>query len=91
MLSQHYLNETSLRYMTSTTSRILIKDLNDPRSNQKVNKTGVVGIMDLANVDSLSFFLTEDLGIMHTDTSFSILGRMSASDLRGCNLLYEKA
>jgi len=59
-------------------------------TNCKPRKTGVLGLVDLANVDSLSFILTEDLSQNHSARTFEIHGRMDESDIRGCNLLYEQ-
>lgn len=50
-------------------------------------KTGGVNIIDLANINSCSFIASEDLGKVHMDGSFEILGRFDSSDIRGCNLM----
>ena len=44
-------------------------------------------IIDLANVNSCSFIATEDMGSIHKNGSFEIMGRIDHSDTRGCNLL----
>lgn len=49
--------------------------------------TGAINIIDLANVYSCSFIATDDIGKLHPDNSFEVLGRMDGSDLRGCSLL----
>lgn len=69
--------------------KILIRETNDPLSWAETGKTGGVNIIDLANIYSCSFLSTSDLGKLHEDSSFEILGRFDNSDTRGCNLLYE--
>ena len=69
--------------------KILIRDINDPFSINQENKTGAINIIDLANLYSCPFIATEDLGKNYEDSSFSILGRLSNVDLRGCNLLIQ--
>ncbi len=68
--------------------KILIRETSDPLSWCTQGKTGGVSIIDLANVYSCSFIGTSDLGKLHADGSFEILGRFDFSDTRGCNLLY---
>ncbi|HEK20075.1 MULTISPECIES: acyl transferase [unclassified Mucilaginibacter] len=67
--------------------RIITRDTNDPLSLVETGKTGGVNIIDLANIYSCSFIATQDLGKVHADGSFEILGRFDNSDIRGCNLL----
>ncbi|MDM1294086.1 acyl transferase [Sphingobacterium sp. N143] len=68
---------------------ILIRDTNDPLSLISSNKTGGINVIDLANRYSCSFIATQDLGRVHQDGSFEILGRFDQSDIRGCNLLVQ--
>ena len=51
-----------------------------------VNPSEVFPI-DLANFNTCSFIATDDLGKTYEDGTFEILGRLDASDIRGCNLL----
>jgi len=88
LFSQAYSSESSL-YTSSPSMRIRTKQLQDPLSNLKDGKTGILGVIDLANVDTLSFILSEDLSIQHSLTTFQVIGRMDESDIRGCNLLYQ--
>jgi hypothetical protein len=67
--------------------RIYIRDLQNPFKILPLSNKGGVNIIDLANLYSCSFIETEDLGIKETENSFRILGRISNSELRGCNLL----
>jgi non-ribosomal peptide synthetase component F len=59
----------------------------DPLSPTASGKTGPLNLTDLANLDTISFIATDDLGRVHPDGSFEVLGRLDASDVRGCNLL----
>jgi non-ribosomal peptide synthetase component F len=45
--------------------------------------------MDLANVASCPFIATQDLGRLHADGSFEVLGRFDHSQVRGCNLMVD--
>jgi hypothetical protein len=86
LLSQAYSKGQSL-FQTPKWMRILIRDTYDPFSYEQNGKTGGVNVIDLANVHSCSFIETQDLGKIHLDGSFEILGRFDHSDIRGCNLL----
>lgn len=67
--------------------KILIRDTEDPFSFLPNEKTGGLNVIDLANKNSCSFIATQDLGKLHADASFEILGRFDNSDIRGCNLM----
>ena len=70
--------------------KILIRDPQDPLSIiTEPGRTGGISIIDLANLYSCSFIATNDLGRLHKDGGFEVLGRFDASDIRGCNLLSE--
>ena len=69
--------------------RVLIRDIYDPLQSNGVKSTGVINIIDLANIDSCAFLSTQDLGRSYEDNSFEVLGRVDYSDIRGCNLLVE--
>lgn len=86
LLSQGYSPGQGLFYPTPTL-RVWTRDITDPLSAQAPGKTGVLNIADLANLDSISFIATDDLGKVYEDGSFEVLGRLDAGDLRGCNLL----
>lgn len=69
---------------------ILIRDPQDPLTIIKEpGITGGINIIDLANIHSCSFISTGDLGKLHADGSFEVLGRIDNSDIRGCNLLLD--
>ncbi len=67
-------------------SKSLIRDLNDPFAIHSKG-SGALNIIDLANVDSCCFIETKDLGRIHQNGKFEVLGRMDNSDVRGCSLL----
>ncbi|MFC5193915.1 acyl transferase [Bizionia hallyeonensis] len=67
--------------------RVLTRDTEDALTIQKSGKTGGLNIIDLANINSCAFLATQDLGKIHTDGSFEIIGRFDNSDIRGCNLM----
>ena len=86
LLSQVYSKAQGI-FKNSPTVRILLRDMNDPLDLNLNLKTGGINIIDLANVDSCAFIETKDIGKVHPDGSFEVLGRFDNSDIRGCNLL----
>jgi len=67
--------------------RILTREPEDALHIQQPGKTGGINVIDLANINSCSFIATQDLGRVHTDNTFEIIGRFDSSDIRGCNLM----
>lgn len=88
LLSQAYAIEGE-RFVAPPWMRVLIRDLHDPFYPLPCGQKGGVNLIDLANRYSCSFIETQDLGILHPDQSFEILGRIPFSELRGCNLLID--
>jgi phenylacetate-coenzyme A ligase PaaK-like adenylate-forming protein len=89
LLSQAYSQGDGLFYCPPW-MKILIRDPQDPlRILTEAGRTGGINIIDLANIDSCSFIATGDLGRIHEDGGFEIIGRFDNSDIRGCNLLIE--
>jgi len=86
LLSQAYAKDEN-KYTSPPWMKILIRDANDPFSYLKNGQSGGINIIDLANIYSCSFIETKDLGKLHPDNSFEILGRFDNSDIRGCNLM----
>ena len=85
LLSQAY--STNGNYFKSPPwMKILIREINDPFSYCKKDKTGGINIIDLANINSCSFIATDDLGKRNVK-GFKVLGRFDQSDTRGCNQL----
>ena len=87
LLSQAWSTGEGIFTFTKT-MKVTLRELSDPLSSQKIGKTGIVNIIDLANVDSCAFIATDDLGQMKNENQFEILGRVDGSAIRGCNLLY---
>lgn len=67
--------------------RVLIRETNDPLTIAPVGSTGGINIIDLANLYSCAFIQTQDLGRLHSNGTFEVLGRMDSAPIRGCNLL----
>lgn len=86
LLSQAYSKGDGL-FKTPPWMKIQLRATDDPFAAVPQGRTGGVNIIDLANIDSCAFLATSDLGRVHPDGSFEILGRFDASDVRGCNLL----
>ncbi len=91
LLSQCYSMGEGI-FQMSQTMKILLRDIYDPFSKyDKPNpfiKTGGINVIDLANLDSISFIETQDLGRFGSvPNTFEILGRFDNSDIRGCNLM----
>ncbi len=86
LLSQAYSKGNGL-FETPPWMKVMIRDTNDPLSFLPYNRTGGVNVIDLANIHSCSFIETKDLGKLHPEGRFEILGRFDNSDVRGCNLM----
>ena len=87
LLSQAYSSGDGLFYPPPW-MKILIRDPLDPFSiYTEAGRTGGINIIDLANINSCSFIATGDLGRIHDDGSFEVIGRFDESDIRGCNLM----
>lgn len=67
--------------------QVLAREVNDPFTRVPPGRTGGLDVIDLCNIASCPFISTQDLGRVHADGSFEVLGRFDHSDLRGCNLL----
>lgn len=85
LLSQAYSIGDGI-YRPSSSMKILIRDDEDPLS-VSLSGSGVLNVIDLANVHSCAFIATEDVGTVHANGSFDVKGRLDASDIRGCSLL----
>jgi hypothetical protein len=67
--------------------KVLVRDENDPFQLYSANASGVINVIDMANIHSCAFIATDDIGRLHADGSFEVLGRMDHSALRGCSLM----
>ena len=86
LLSQAYSKGNGIFY-TPPWMKILTRPFNEPFSQQQYGQTGVLKVIDLANINSCSFIETADLAKAYPNNSFEILGRIDFEDIRGCNLL----
>jgi len=62
----------------------------DPLSQKDVDE-GIIGFVDLANVWSCPFVLTEDMGVLYNDGGLQLLGRVVSAPEKGCSLSYAEA
>ena len=73
--------------------KIVLRDEDDPfhiitaDDAQNKSQTGLINIIDLANIHSCSFIATDDIGRLNANESFEVLGRADNSDVRGCSLM----
>lgn len=88
LLSQAYSNKEG-KFQCPATMKVSIREANDPFSWQIDGKAGGINIIDLANVDSCAFIETQDIGKINSDETFTVLGRLDNSEMRGCNLLLD--
>ncbi len=85
LLSQAYSNGNG-RFYCPPWMKVLVRDEEDPLTVKETG-TGLLQVIDLANVYSCAFIATEDVGIVYPDGSFEVWGRLDHSDVRGCSLL----
>lgn len=88
LLSQGYSPGQGI-FWPAPTLRVRTREITDPLAPQQAEKNGAINIIDLANVDTISFVATDDLGRYYPDNRFEVIGRLDASDIRGCNLMVE--
>jgi hypothetical protein len=91
LLSQAYSKEKGL-FQCPPWMKVLIREGNDPfaiteRPSTKKPSTGLLNIIDLANIYSCCFIATDDVGKLYQNGCFEVLGRCDTSDMRGCSLL----
>ncbi|SDS50545.1 Acyl-protein synthetase, LuxE [Polaribacter sp. KT25b] len=86
LLSQAYSKGNGI-FETPPWMKILTRDTEDALTILPKEKTGGINIIDLANYNSCSFIATQDLGKVHKNDTFEIIGRFDDSDIRGCNLM----
>ena len=93
LLSQAY-SKRNGKFEHPPWMKVLVRDEDDPlsikRADGKKNRkgmSGVLNVIDLANIWSCSFIATDDVGKVFEDGTFEVQGRMDNSDIRGCNLL----
>lgn len=91
ILSQAYSRENGL-FHCPPWMKILVREHNDPFSitentGSTQSVTGLLNIIDLANIYSCCFIATDDVGRLFKNETFEVLGRQDTSDIRGCSLL----
>ncbi|MFO7799012.1 hypothetical protein [Rhodohalobacter sp.] len=69
---------------------ISVRKAEDPTKICKPHEPGKLGIIDLANLYSCPFILTDDIGIMDDSGRFKVLGRWKKAEMRGCNFLIDR-
>lgn len=67
--------------------KLFTRDPEDALTILPHDKTGGINVIDLANIYSCSFIATQDLGKIHSNGTYEIIGRFDTSDIRGCNLM----
>lgn len=88
LLSQAYSDKDEL-FEFPNWMKFRLREVNDPFAyHHSENKTGIVSIIDLANIYSCSFIETQDLGRGYNG-KLRLMGRLDHSEIRGCNLLVD--
>jgi hypothetical protein len=85
LLSQGYSSGNGI-FNTPSWLKILVRQDDDPLT-VAAQGSGLINIIDLANIYSCCFIATDDVGTIQPNGSFEIAGRRDNSDLRGCSLL----
>ncbi|NJB84779.1 hypothetical protein GGR26_000524 [Lewinella marina] len=86
LLSQAYAPADG-RFHPAPTLSVTPRDITDPLAPAPRGRTAALNLTDLANLDTVSFIASDDLGRVFADDTFEVLGRLDHSDVRGCNLL----
>jgi len=86
LLSQSYSLSGGI-YKAPPWVKVFARDLHDPLQTLGPGESGALNVIDLANIYSCPFIATDDTGRVFEDGSFEVTGRVSDSDIRGCNLM----
>jgi phenylacetate-coenzyme A ligase PaaK-like adenylate-forming protein len=86
LLSQAWSKEKGF-FETPPWMKVLLREEDDPLKASADAGSGLINVIDLANIYSCAFIATEDVGRIHSDGRFEVLGRADNSDIRGCSLL----
>jgi len=89
LFSQAYSTNGNDRFVCPPWIRVIGRDITDPFRKGLLSESVGINVVDLANWHTISFIETEDLGKVHGDGSFEVLGRLDNADLRGCNLMIQ--
>jgi hypothetical protein len=87
LLSQAYAR--SNEFVCPPWMKVIARELGDPMQKGAIGETSGLNVIDLANFHSVAFIETEDMGKVHRNGHFEVLGRIDNSDIRGCNLMVE--
>ncbi len=87
LLSQCYSRGDDVFYPPAW-MRFEIREIDNPLRVVTDGKPGLLAVADLANMYSVSAILTEDVAT-RIGGGFRLHGRVTGSDLRGCNMLVE--
>ncbi|MEX0894695.1 MAG: hypothetical protein WDZ36_02960 [Balneolaceae bacterium] len=90
LLSQAYTTGGGLWFESVPWLKATVRDPMNPERICKPGEEGKIGLSDLANLYSCSFFLTEDRGVTDGKGRFKVLGRWNQENLRGCNFLIDE-
>lgn len=85
LLSQAYSNGDGI-FNCPAWMKILVRQEDDPFDISSTG-SGVINVIDLANLYSCSFIATDDIGNINASGQFEVQGRMDNSDIRGCSLM----
>ncbi len=85
LLSQAY-SKGEGKFQCVPWMKALIRSEDDPM-DVHLQGSGVLNVIDLANLYSCCFIATDDAGTIFESGVFEISGRLDSSDLRGCSLL----
>ncbi len=69
--------------------KVSIRDAENPERECETGEEGKIGIIDLANLYSCPFILTNDRGVMNNNGEFQVIGRWDTENMRGCNFLMD--
>lgn len=85
LLSQGYSKGEGI-FHTPAWMKVKVRQEDDPLDIRS-SGTGIINVIDLANIYSCCFIATEDVGRVYEDGSFEVQGRVDNSDIRGCSLM----
>lgn len=90
LVSQAYKMGAFSAFKPAPLMRVSIRNPENPMEEVPIGAEGQLAIVDLGNLYSCSFILTEDRGVAYSDGNFDVLGRLQDAELRGCNFLFER-
>jgi len=85
LLSQAYSTHDGI-FQTPSWMKVLVRQEDDP-FDVRQQGSGMINVIDLANMYSCPFIATDDIGKLYADGSFEVQGRSDSSDIRGCSLM----